>query len=81
MTNTVVAMITTNLARASEPTHFLIDVSTPEGTRSGLLHTSVVNGNTLTTVRQPDILRTLGSLSPGAMQQIDRCLKVALGIP
>jgi mRNA interferase MazF len=42
MTNTVVAMITTNLARASEPSHWLIDITTPEGKASGLLHTSVV---------------------------------------
>jgi len=31
MANTVIAMITTNLSRASEPTHLLIDLSTPEG--------------------------------------------------
>lgn len=80
MTNTVVAMITTNLARASEPSHFLIDLATAEGSRSGLLYTSVVNCNTLTTVRQDDILRVLGSLSPAAMQQIDECLKAALAI-
>ncbi len=40
MTNTIVAMITTNLARTSERTHLLVDVSTAEGQRSGLLHTS-----------------------------------------
>jgi mRNA interferase MazF len=81
MTNTVVAMITTNLARASEPTHLLIDITTVEGSRSGLLHTSVVNCNTLTTVRQDEVLRTLGSLSVSVMQQIDSCLKAALAIP
>jgi mRNA interferase MazF len=80
MTNTVVAMITSNLARAAEPTHLLVDVSTAEGQQSGLLHTSVVNCNTLTTVRQSDILRVLGSLSPSLMQRIDDCLKVALAI-
>lgn len=80
MANTVVAMITTNLARASEPSHLLIDITTPEGSRSGLLYTSVVNCNTLTTVRQDDILRVLGSLSAAAMQQVDQCLKASLGI-
>jgi mRNA interferase MazF len=80
MTNSVVAMITTNLARASEPTHLLIDISTPEGQQSGLLHSSVVNCNTLTTVRQDEILRTLGSLSPQLMARIDQCLKTALAI-
>jgi mRNA interferase MazF len=68
MTNTVVAMITTNLARAGEPSHLLIDVSTPEGKQSGLLHSSVVNCNTLTTVRQDEVLRVLESLPGSTMQ-------------
>jgi len=59
----------------------LIDATTPEGKQSGLLHTSVVNCNTLTTIRQDDVLRVLGSLSAGSMQQIDLSLKAALGIP
>lgn len=81
MANTIVAMITTNLARAQEPTHLLIDVLTSDGSRSGLLHTSVVNCSTLTTVRQDEILRALGSLSPTTMQEINQCLKTALDIP
>ena len=80
MTNTVVAMISTNLMRAAEPTHLLIDVTTEPGRQSGLLHTSVVNCNTLTTVRQTEILRTLGSLPPDMMLQIDDCLKIVLQI-
>ncbi len=80
MANTVVAMITTNLARAFEPTHLLIDISTPEGQQSGLLHPSIVNCSTLTTVRQSDILRTLGSLPAATMLHIDPCLKAALEI-
>src|SRR5439155_19798607 len=80
MTNSIVAMITTNLARASEPTHLLIDIATSEGKQSGLLHASVVNCNTLTTVRQDDVLRALGSLSASMMTRIDQCLKVALAI-
>lgn len=35
MANTIVAMITTNLARSLEPTHLLIDISTPDGQQSG----------------------------------------------
>jgi mRNA interferase MazF len=81
MANTVVAMITTNLSRATEPTHLLIDVTTPEGQQAGLLHTSVVNCTTLTTVRQDEVLRVLGALPAALMQQIDQCLKVALALP
>jgi mRNA interferase MazF len=80
MTNTVVAMITTNLARAAEPSHLLIDITTPEGNQSGLLHTSVVNCNTLTTVRQDEVLRRLGSLPAPLMLRIDQCLKATLAI-
>lgn len=80
MTNTIVAMITTYLARAAEPTHLLIDITTPEGKRSGLLHTSVVNCNSLTTVRQDEIVRVLGSLPVATMLRIDACLKAALEI-
>lgn len=80
MANTVVAMITSNLSRAAEPSHLLIDVTTPDGKQSGLLHTSVVNCNTLTTVRQSDVLRTLGSLPASVMQRIDQCLKAALAV-
>jgi mRNA interferase MazF len=78
--NTVVAMITTNLTRVGETSHLLIDIATPEGQQSGLLHSSVVNCNTLTTVRQHDILRVLGSLSQPLMQRVDQGLKAALGI-
>ncbi len=80
MANTVMAMITTNLARGHEPSHLLIDLTTAEGKQSGLLHSSVVNCNTLTTVRQDEALRVLGSLPTALMAKIDECLKAALAI-
>ena len=49
MAATIVAQITTNLARAGEPSHLLIDASTKEGQRSGLLHDSLVSCNNLIT--------------------------------
>ena len=80
MSNTVVAMITTNLARAAEPSHFLIDIHSPAGKPSGLLHTPVVNCNTLTTVRQDEVLQVLGALPTTEMLKIESCLKAALAI-
>ena len=80
MMNTVVAMITTNLRRASDPSHLLIDITSPDGQASGLLHTSVVNCITLTTVRQDEVIRVLGFLSVTMMQQINQRLKAALAI-
>lgn len=80
MTNTIVAMITTNLTRSFEPSHLRIDIATTDGSRSGLLHTSVVNCNTLTVVRQEEVLRVLGALPSTLMLRIDDCLKAALSI-
>src|SRR5947208_15364556 len=77
MTNTVVVMVTTNLSRAAEPTHCLVDVTTPDGRQSGLLHTSVVNCSTLTTVRQDEVLRVLANLSVRMMTDINCFRKAA----
>ena len=79
--NTVVAQITSNLRRATEPTHFLIEAATAEGGRSGLLHDSVVSCINLATIEQVRIDRVVGALSPTAMRRIDACLKTALGLP
>jgi mRNA interferase MazF len=47
MAATILAQITTNLARVGEPTHLLIESSTTEGQQSGLLHDSLVSCNNL----------------------------------
>ena len=79
--NTIVAQITTNLKRAAEPTHVLIEVSTPEGQLSGLLHDSVVSCINLATIEQSLIQRKIGELSAALMQKIDNALEAALGLP
>ena len=79
--NTIVAMITGNVSHAHEPTQFLVDPSTPEGQTSGLRGPSVVKCSVLTTIAQRTILRNVGSLPDTAMQQINDCLKSALGLP
>lgn len=82
MATTIIAQITGNTLRAShEHTQLLIDVTTPDGQKSGLLKTSAVNCANLFTVDRGDVLRKLGALSAGLMQQIDNCLKAALSIP
>jgi hypothetical protein len=58
----------------------LIDVTTPEGKASGLLHNSAVRCERLHTIPQSDVDRVIGLLSTAQMQQIDECLKAALGI-
>jgi mRNA interferase MazF len=81
LTNTVVAQITTNLTRANEPTHLLIEVGTPEGKQSGLLHDSLVSCNNLATIEEMLIAKKIGSLPDVLMQKINDCLKAALQLP
>jgi mRNA interferase MazF len=80
MDNTIVAQITSNISRANEDTQFLIDPSHPDWIVSGLRYPSVVNCSSLGYVKQRHILRVVGRLSSSTMQEIDNCLKAALGI-
>ena len=80
MKNTIVALITGNVSRMGEPTQFLLDQTHPDYSASGLHEESVVNYSNFITIRQQDILHTIGKLSGTTMDQIDACLKTALGI-
>ena len=78
---TIVAMITGNLQRASQPTHCLIDPSTPEGASSNLHGKSLVSCINLYTIEKSSIGKTLGRLSSADMNRVDRCLMESLGLP
>jgi mRNA interferase MazF len=78
LTNTVVAQITSNLRRAADKSHLLIEVATPEGQQSGLLHDSLVSCNNLATIEQTLINKVIGSLPAHVMQNVNDCLKAAL---
>lgn len=79
--NTIVAQITTNLARASDPAHLLIDLASPEGRQSGLLHDSVVSCLNVATLAEDRLDRAIGSLLDAMMAKVSECLKTALAIP
>lgn len=81
MQNTIIAQITTNLRRAAEPTHLLIEAASPEGQQAGLLHDSVISCNNLATLREDRIDRVIGRLPDAIVDRIDDCLKAALGLP
>jgi mRNA interferase MazF len=81
LTNTIVVQISSNTRRAHEPTHLLIEVASTTGKQSGLLSDSVVSCVNLATIHEGRIERTIGSLPPSVMAQIDACLKVAPGLP
>jgi mRNA-degrading endonuclease toxin of MazEF toxin-antitoxin module len=80
MATTIVAQITTNLARSGEPTHLLIEVSTSESKHSGLLHDSLVSCNNLVTIELARVHKVIGSLPTIIMRNVDGCLKAALGL-
>src|ERR671922_1782343 len=63
LNETLIAAITSNLSRVHEPTPLLIDVSTPDGAASGLLHNSAVRCERLHSIPQADVRRVLGHLS------------------
>jgi mRNA-degrading endonuclease toxin of MazEF toxin-antitoxin module len=77
---TIIAAITSNTSRTHHPHQLLIDISTPDGGASGLLHNSAVRCERLHTIPQSDVRRTIGHLSVALMQQIDSCLKSSLGL-
>jgi mRNA interferase MazF len=81
LTNTILAMITSVTRRTPEATQLLIEVSTPDGARSGLHRDSIVNCVNLFTIEQVKILRTIGKLSAQLLQQVNDCLKAALELP
>jgi mRNA interferase MazF len=81
LNETIIASITSNTTRVHEATQLLIDVATPDGAASGLLHNSAVRCERLHSIPQADVRRVVGKLSAALMQKIDDCLKAALGVP
>ena len=79
--NAIVALITSNLARMADKSHFLISAGTPEGQRTGLLHDSLVSCNNLATIEVMLIDKVIGFLGPAYIQQLNACLKRSLEIP
>jgi mRNA-degrading endonuclease toxin of MazEF toxin-antitoxin module len=77
----VVAEVTKNLTNVGDPAHLFIDVSSPEGRATGLLHDSLVSCLLLAAVDADRCDPVIGSLSPTLLAQLDQCLKAALGLP
>ena len=79
--NLVVAAITSNLTHTADPASLLIEVSTPDGKKSGLRINSVVSCINLATIDEHLIAKKIGELSDALMKQVNDCLKAALSIP
>src|SRR5262249_28072459 len=77
----IIALITSTTHRpAVEPTQLLIDITTAEGRKSGLLHTSAIKCEHLITLHQRLIKRVIGRLSSPDMAKVNDCLKASLGL-
>ena len=76
--NAVVAEVTGNTGRATDPAHLLIDLATAEGQATGLLRNSLVSCLNLATLHESRFERIIGELSPQLMAQVEKCLKAAL---
>jgi mRNA interferase MazF len=81
LANTVVAQITTNLARVGDKSHVFIESSSPDGKQAGLLHNSVISCNNLGTILEHRIERLIGTLTPSALQLLNDALAAALELP
>ena len=75
--NLLVAGVTTN---AGDKAHYLIEVSTADGKQSGLSTDSLVSCINLAVIPPRDVVRKIGFLSNAALAEVDKCLKVALGL-
>lgn len=81
LANTVLAMVTGNLADAGKPTTVVVDPATSDGAGSGLSGPSLVKCYNLATVRQRRVIQVIGHLSSPIIQQIDTALRTALDLP
>jgi mRNA interferase MazF len=81
LANTILAMITGNLADAQRSTNVLIDPATPDGRTSGLRGRSLIKCGNLASVRQQRVLRVIGHLNDSLLQRVNAALKVALELP
>lgn len=75
---TIVAMITSNLARSGHPSRVFVSLATPEDQQTGLLGHSVIMTDNLVTLLENEIDRKIGVFSD--MAAVDAALKHTLGI-
>jgi mRNA interferase MazF len=75
----ILVLITrTTIRSASEPTQLLVDMSTPEGQSTGLLHTSAIKCEHIITLHRSFVQRVIGRLPEPLMRKVNNCLKTSL---
>lgn len=78
LSQTIVAMITSNLARAGHPSRVFVDITTSEGQQTGLITNSVIMTDNIVTVLDSEIDRAIGVCSD--MISVDAALRYTLGL-
>jgi mRNA-degrading endonuclease toxin of MazEF toxin-antitoxin module len=76
----IVAEITSNLTQINDPAFLSIDVSTPDGRATGLLHNSLVSCLWLASVNADRVDPVIGRLADPLLGKLDACLRSALGL-
>jgi mRNA interferase MazF len=78
LNQTIVAMISSNMARADHPSRLKLLLATAVGRQAGILMDSVVMTDNLATVRESEIDRNLGTIRD--MKDIDTSLRHTLSL-
>lgn len=78
LAQSVVAMITSNPARAGHPSRVTVSLSSNEGRKSGLRTDSVIMTDNLATILHNEIDRVIGSWTE--MPRLDAALRYSLGL-
>lgn len=78
LTQVIVAMISSQMARASHPSRVAIVQTSPAGQQSGLLSDSVVMTDNLATILDAALYRVIGSFP---MTDVDAALRHTLNLP
>ena len=74
----VVAMITSNMARAGHPSRLIVTVGSESAKGSGLVMDSVIMTDNLATILHSEIDRVIGTLD--AMTKVDAALRTTLAL-
>ncbi len=78
LNQTIVAMISSNMARANHPSRMRLLLNTTEGREAGILMDSVVMADNLATIREIEVDRRLGVLIE--MKDVDTSLRQTLAL-
>jgi mRNA interferase MazF len=75
---TIVAMLTSNMARAGHPSRVIVRINSPGTKASGLLTDSIIMTDNLATVRYSEIDPVLGVFT--RMTEVDAALRATLAL-